>query len=38
MVEAGAAAPDFTLHDQDDEPVTLSDLHGRPVRKEKVSF
>jgi len=31
MIEPGAAAPDFTLHDQDDEPVTLSALRGKPV-------
>jgi peroxiredoxin Q/BCP len=29
MIEAGGPAPDFTLHDQDDNPVTLSDLRGR---------
>jgi thioredoxin-dependent peroxiredoxin len=31
VLETGAEAPDFTLHDQDDEPVTLSDLRGGPV-------
>ena len=31
MIKPGAAAPDFTLHDQDDEPVTLSALRGKPV-------
>jgi peroxiredoxin Q/BCP len=31
MIEAGATAPDFQLPDQDGEPVTLSDLRGRPV-------
>jgi peroxiredoxin Q/BCP len=31
MIEEGAEAPDFTLPDQDGEPVTLSDLRGRPV-------
>lgn len=31
MLEPGAAAPDFTLPDQDGEPVTLSDLRGRSV-------
>jgi thioredoxin-dependent peroxiredoxin len=29
MIEPGAPAPDFTLHDQDGNTVTLSDLHGR---------
>jgi peroxiredoxin Q/BCP len=29
MIEPGAPAPDFTLHDQDGNAVTLSDLHGR---------
>jgi peroxiredoxin Q/BCP len=29
MIDAGGPAPDFTLHDQDDNPVTLSDLRGR---------
>ncbi len=31
MIALGAEAPDFTLPDQDGEPVTLSDLRGRPV-------
>jgi thioredoxin-dependent peroxiredoxin len=31
MLETGTTAPDFTLHDQDDEPVTLSELRGNPV-------
>lgn len=31
MLEEGAPAPDFTLHDQDDEPVTLSALRGKSV-------
>ncbi len=31
MPEVGRPAPDFTLHDQDDRPVTLSALRGRPV-------
>lgn len=31
MLEPGAAAPDFTLPDQDGAPVTLSDLRGRNV-------
>ncbi len=31
MIDAGTPAPDFTLPDQDGEPVTLSDLAGRPV-------
>jgi peroxiredoxin Q/BCP len=31
MIEEGAEAPDFTLPDQDGEPVTLSALRGRPV-------
>jgi thioredoxin-dependent peroxiredoxin len=31
MIEEGAPAPDFTLHNQDDEEVTLSELRGRPV-------
>jgi peroxiredoxin Q/BCP len=29
MIEPGGPAPDFTLDDQDGNPVTLSDLHGR---------
>jgi thioredoxin-dependent peroxiredoxin len=31
VIAAGERAPDFTLPDQDGEPVTLSDLAGRPV-------
>jgi peroxiredoxin Q/BCP len=31
MIEEGDRAPDFTLPDQDGNPITLSDLHGRPV-------
>ena len=31
MIAEGAQAPDFTLPDQDGNPVTLSDLRGRPV-------
>jgi thioredoxin-dependent peroxiredoxin len=31
MIEAGMPAPDFTLPDQDGNPVTLSDLRGQPV-------
>jgi len=31
MPEIGAPAPDFTLPNQFGEPVTLSDLRGRPV-------
>jgi thioredoxin-dependent peroxiredoxin len=31
MIETGAPAPDFTLSDQDGQPVTLSALRGRNV-------
>jgi thioredoxin-dependent peroxiredoxin len=31
MVEQGDQAPDFTLPDQDGNPVTLSELRGQPV-------
>ncbi len=31
MLEAGTPAPDFTLPDEDGNPVTLSDLTGQPV-------
>jgi thioredoxin-dependent peroxiredoxin len=31
MVERGQEAPDFTLPDQEGNPVTLSELRGRPV-------
>ncbi|MBF4218726.1 thioredoxin-dependent thiol peroxidase, partial [Vibrio anguillarum] len=27
-IEAGQIAPDFTLNDQDNNPVTLSDFQG----------
>ncbi|NMU81523.1 redoxin domain-containing protein, partial [Vibrio parahaemolyticus] len=30
-IEAGQAAPDFTLNDQDTNPVTLSALQGKKV-------
>jgi peroxiredoxin Q/BCP len=30
-IEAGQTAPDFTLNDQDNNPVTLSDLKGKKV-------
>jgi peroxiredoxin Q/BCP len=30
-LEAGATAPDFTLHDQDGSPVSLGDFKGRRV-------
>jgi len=30
-VDVGSKAPDFTLNNQDREPVTLSQLRGRPV-------
>ena len=30
-VAVGSKAPDFTLTNQDREPVTLSQLHGKPV-------
>lgn len=30
-LDVGAAAPDFTLVDQDRQPVKLSDFRGRPV-------
>ena len=30
-LDVGSKAPDFTLTNQDREPVTLSDLRGRPV-------
>ena len=29
MIDSGGPAPDFTLDDQDGNPVTLSDLRGR---------
>jgi peroxiredoxin Q/BCP len=31
MIEPGDQAPDFTIPDQHGEPVTLSDLRGKPV-------
>jgi peroxiredoxin len=31
VIDAGAKAPDFTLMNQDREPVTLSSSRGRPV-------
>jgi peroxiredoxin Q/BCP len=31
MIAEGTLAPDFTLHNQDDAPVTLSALRGKPV-------
>jgi len=31
MIGEGARAPDFTLSDQHGDPVTLSELRGRPV-------
>jgi peroxiredoxin Q/BCP len=31
MIEAGEQAPDFTLANQDGEPVTLTEHRGRPV-------
>ena len=31
MIETGQTAPDFTLPDQDGNPVTLSELRGRNV-------
>jgi thioredoxin-dependent peroxiredoxin len=31
VIEQGDVAPDFTLPDQDGNPVTLSDLRGQPV-------
>jgi peroxiredoxin Q/BCP len=31
MIDTGQAAPDFTLPDQDGEPVTLSELRGHNV-------
>jgi peroxiredoxin Q/BCP len=31
MTEQGTTAPDFTLPDQDGDPVRLSDLRGQPV-------
>lgn len=31
MLSPGDPAPDFTLPDQDGNPVTLSELRGKPV-------
>jgi peroxiredoxin len=31
VIEAGAPAPDFTLLDEDGQPVSLAGLRGRPV-------
>jgi peroxiredoxin Q/BCP len=31
VLEAGKAAPDFTLPDQDGEELTLSELHGQTI-------
>ena len=31
MIDPGDQAPDFTLPDQNGEPITLSELRGRPV-------
>ena len=31
MLDVGTQAPDFTLPDQDGNPVTLSDLRGQNV-------
>ena len=31
MLEAGTQAPNFTLPNQDGEPVTLGDLRGKPI-------
>jgi thioredoxin-dependent peroxiredoxin len=31
MIDPGRPAPDFTMPDQDGEPVTLSELRGRHV-------
>jgi len=31
MLDTGATAPDFTIPDQDGNPVTLSELRGAPV-------
>ncbi len=30
-IEVGQTAPDFTLNDQDNNPVTLSELQGKKV-------
>lgn len=31
MLQTGTQAPDFTLPNQDGEPVTLASLRGKPV-------
>jgi thioredoxin-dependent peroxiredoxin len=31
MIQPGEQAPDFTLPDQDGNPVKLSELRGKPV-------
>lgn len=31
MIDSGQLAPDFTLPNQENEPVALSSLRGRPV-------
>jgi len=31
MLDTGTPAPDFTLPNQDGEPITLSSLRGKPV-------
>jgi peroxiredoxin Q/BCP len=31
VIREGESAPDFTLHDEDGQPVTLSELRGKPV-------
>lgn len=31
MIEAGQPTPDFTLPDQHENPLTLSDRHGQTV-------
>ena len=31
MIEAGAPAPDFTLMDQNEKPIALAELKGKPV-------
>jgi peroxiredoxin Q/BCP len=31
MLDVGNAAPDFTLHDQNEKPISLSSYRGKPV-------